>query len=312
MINNFKYYTFAFLAVLLFSACEKKEYQTIEELDALNISSYIQKNGLDVKEFEQTGIFYSIVEEGDGAALNYEERVPLVFTLKTLNGVYSSVDTFSSANRYYDYLGYFPYGSASANAPGSPLDKETGMKVLLKQVLKNANGKIRIIVPSRLAFGRNGTKLIPSNASVDYVIHAIDPATMESYEDTSILQYMLRAGLQVSEFTKTESGVYYKINALGEGDFLTETSTFKTAYDLKFLDGKSFQKADSVRIDLATVIPAWQEIMPKVKEKGKVRMLIPSPQAYGLSGRTDPNTGQITIPPFMALDYEVEVQEVIK
>lgn len=312
MSNNFKYYTFAFLAVLLFSACAKKEYQSIEELDDLNIRNYIQSNKLDVVQFEETGIFYSIIEEGTGAELNYEEKVPLVFTLKTIDGAYASVDTFSSANRYYDYLGYFPYGSASANIPGAPLDQETGMKLLIKKALKKSNGKIRIIVPSRLAFGRNGTSVIPSNASIDYVVHAIDTASLSAYEDASILQYMLSNGLQANEFSKTETGIYYKINSIGEGDFLNQDSRFKAAYDLKFLDGKSFQKADSATFDLGGVIPAWQEIMPKVKDKGKVRMLIPSTEAYGFEGSRDPSTGSYAIAPFSALDYEVEVQKVLK
>src|SRR5690554_5877646 len=178
MNKNFKYYTFAFLAIFLLSACEKKEYQTIEELDDVNINNYIRKNNISVQQYEETGIFYSILEEGTGQTLDYEKKVPLVYTLKTLDGAYSSIDTFSAGNRYYDYLGYFPYGSAGANAPGSPLDKEDGMKVILKNILKNTNGKIRIIVPSRLAFGRNGTKFIPPNASIDYEIHAIDLATL--------------------------------------------------------------------------------------------------------------------------------------
>lgn len=310
MNHNFKYFTLALLATLFFTACEKKDYQTIEELDEENINAYIQKNNLNVQEFEDTGMFYSIIEEGDGAVLDYDQLVPLVFTLKTLEGTYSAVDTFNVSNRYYDYLGYFPYGSASANAPGAPLDKEIGMKVLLKKALKKANGKIRIIVPSRLAFGRNGNRQIPSNASIDYVIHAIDD--LPTYENESILQYMLQNNLQASEFEKTESGIYYKINELGTGDFLDEQSSVKVAYDMKFLSGKSFQKVDSASLNLSSVIPAWKEVMPKVKEKGKVRMLIPSSQAYGVQGSSDPNTGQVVIAPFMALDYEVEVQKLIK
>lgn len=312
MNRNFKYYTFIILALLFFSACEKKEYQTIEELDNLNIQEYIRKNNLSVTQFEETGIFYSVIEEGTGKELKYEDKVPLVYTLKTLDGSYSAVDTFSASNRYYDYLGYFPYGAASANTPGSPLDKEEGMKVLLKKMLKNANGKIRIIVPSRLAFGRNGTKLIPSNASLDYVIHAIDTDSLPAYEDVSIRKYMVANGLQPDDFVKTSTGIYYKINELGNGDYLTSTSTFKSNYDLKFLDGASFQKADSVTFKLSDVIAAWQEVMPNVKENGKVRMFIPSSQAYGVEGNFNPNTGTYSIPPFSSLDYDVKVLNIVK
>lgn len=311
MNKNFKYYSLAFLAIFLFSACEKKEYQTIEELDDVNIRNYIQKNNISVQQYEETGIFYSILEEGTGQALDYEKKVPLVYTLKTLDGTFSSVDTFSAGNRYYDYLGYFPYGSAGANAPGSPIDREDGMKVLLKKVLKNTNGRIRIIVPSRLAFGRNGTKLIPSNASIDYEINAIDLQSLPAYEDESIRRYISTSGLRLSEFERTSSGIYYKISEVGTGEFLNETSRFKAAYDLKFLDGKSFQKADSATFGLNEVIDAWKEVMPKVKENGKVRMLIPSSEAYGLMGSFDPQ-GAIAIPPFAALDYDVKVLSVVK
>ena len=310
MNKNFKYYIFAFLVIFFFSACEKKEYQTIKELDNANITNYIQKNNLNVQQYGETGIFYSILEEGTGEALDYDKKIPLVYTLKTLDGTYSSVDTFSAGNRYYDYLGYFPYGAAGANTPGSPVDKEEGMKVLLKNVLKNANGRIRIIVPSRLAFGRNGTKFIPSNASLDYVVHAIDLDSLPAYEDASIRKYLSTNGLQINEFEKTSTGIYYKISE-GTGEFLNESTSFKAGYDLKFLDGKTFQKADSATFRLNEVIGAWKEIMPKVKENGKVRMLIPSSGAYGLMGSLDPQ-GAIAIPPFSALDYEVKVLSKLK
>src|SRR5690554_3628020 len=305
MNKNLKYYTFAFLVVFLFSACEKKDYQTIKELDEVNISNYIQKNNINVRQYEESGIYYSIIEEGTGQELDYEKRVPLVYTLKTLDGTYSSIDTFSASNRYYDFLGYFPYGSAIATAPGSTVDQEEGMKAILKNILKNTNGKIRIIVPSRHAFGRNGTKVIPPNASIDYEIHAIDIDSLSAYEDASIRKYITSNGFQLSEFETTSTGIYYKISEVGTGEFLNETTNFKAAYDLKFLNGITFQKSDSVTFNLKEVISSWKEVLPKLKENGKVRMLIPSSEAYGLVGSKDP-LGAIAIPPFSALDYEVE------
>lgn len=312
MNYNFAKYTFFAFIVLYFSACQKKEYQTIDELDSLNIQEYIRKNNLNVKEFDDSGIFYTIIEEGSGQELAYENKVPLVFTLKTLDGSYSALDTFSTSNRYYDYLGYFPYGSGAANSPGSPLDKDEGMKMLLKETLKRANGKVRIIVPSRLAFGRNGTRDIPPNSSLDYIIHAIDVDSLPNYEDASIRQYIVSENMQVDDFTKTNSGIYYKIEKEGSGDFVDNDKAFKASYDLKLLDGKSIQTADSVTFSLTNVIAAWQEVMPKVKDKGKVRMLIPSSQAYRMEGSTDSNTGTQFIPPFSSLDFEVEVVGIIE
>src|SRR3546814_16207486 len=108
--------------------------------------------------FGNTGMYYQVLEEGNGKELDYTEIVPLVFTLKTHDGTFSSLDTFNVVNRYADYLGYFPYGSAVAGSQsGSPLDKEEGLKLILNQVLKHANGKVRVLVHSIYAFGRIGS-----------------------------------------------------------------------------------------------------------------------------------------------------------
>ncbi len=309
-----KSFTFSVIAVLLVvTACKKKEYQTIEELDQENIQAYIQKNNLDVEPFGETGMFYQILEGGTGKELNYEERTPLVYSIKTLDNKFSSLDTFSVSNRYYDYLGYFPYGSAQANAPGSPLENKEGMKVILKEVLKNSNGKVRIIVPSRLAFGRDGTKLIPSNASLDYVIHAIDIDSLSSYEEESIKQYIKSNSLVLSDFQRTTSGVYYKIVDQGSGESISDTTSIKVSYGMKLLNGNSVTTVDSAATKLSsnTAIDGWKEVLPKLKANGKVRMLIPSAEAYGLKGIVDENN-IVRVPPFSPLDYDLQVVHVTK
>lgn len=311
MNKTFTFYAIAACFLVAFSSCDKKDYQTIKELDEQNIQTYINSNKLAVTEFENTGIYYSIVEEGTGSELAYEKKFPLVFSFKTLDGSYASIDTFNAANRYYDFLGYFPYGSASAGFPGSPAGSETGMKVLINKVLKNADGKIRIIVPSRLAYGKNGTREIPSNASLEYIVHVIDSTSLPAYEDQSILQYIERAGLKREDYTRTESGIYYDILEEGSGKAVLPESRVKVSYDLKFMTGVSFQKADSVDFNLKEVIAAWQEIVPKVKLNGKVRMLIPSSEAYGLEGSLN-QMGGYAIAPFVPLDYFVEVLEVLE
>lgn len=300
-------------AMLTFSSCEKKEYQTIPELDEQNIQQYIRQNNLNVEPLGTTGMYYEVLEAGSGIELKYDQTVPLIYSFKTLDGSYSSVDTFSVANRYADYLGYFPYGSAVAsNNPGSPLDKEEGMKVVLNQALKFANGKIRILVPSRLAYGKNGSGGIGSNQSLDYTIHAIDPDHLPAYEDQSIQQYLGNTGTPASSFLKTESGIYYHISEMGTGTQITPEARLKVGYTLRTLNGKVLEQSptDSTTMNLATTIAGWKEILPKVKAGGKVRMVVPSAQAYGLKGNVSSTTGVNSIPPFSALDFEVSVKSV--
>jgi len=297
-------------AVLVFSSCEKKVYQTIVEMDEENIQNYIRQNNLNMTAFGITGIYYQVVQEGTGTELDYTQVVPLVYSFKTHDGSFSSADTFAMGNRYADYLGYFPYGSSVANSqPGSPLDKEEGIKMVLKQELKKANGKIRILVPSRLAFGKRGSGKISPNQSIDYVIHAIDPESLEDYEDYSIQKYIPTIDMQVSEFEKTDKGNYYKVITPGTGKEILEDSSIKIGYTLKLLNGSVIEQSDSTSMSLGTTIPGWRDVLPKIKEGGKVRMILPSTQAYGLIGSPS-QTGVIGIPPFSALDFEVSVKTV--
>src|SRR5690606_5467231 len=153
----------------------------IVEMDEENIQNYIRQNNLDMEPFGTTGMYYQIIEEGTGSVLDYKVSVPIVYSFKTHDGSYASVDTFSVGNRYADFLGYFPYGSSVANnQSGSPLDKEDGLKSVLHQVLKYGDGKIRVLVPSRLAYGRNGSGKIGSNQCIDYTIHAIAPESLSA------------------------------------------------------------------------------------------------------------------------------------
>jgi len=297
----------------MFSSCEKKVYQTIVELDEENIQNYIQRNNLNVTALGSTGMYYEVLETGSGETLDYSKVIPLVYSFKTHDGSYASADTFAVGNRYADLLGYFPYGSAAANSrPGSPLDKEEGIKMVLKQALKNANGKIRILVPSRLAYGRNGSGKIGPNQSLDYIIYAVDPDDLPEYEDSSIRNYIPSTGKQLNDFEQTESGIYYNISQEGTGAQVLPTSNIEMGYSLKLLNGNVIESSptDSMTMSLSTTIPAWREVVPLLKEGGKVRMILPSAQGYGLVGSTATAAGMNSIPPFSPLDFEISVKKV--
>jgi len=313
-IFSSRFLVLGFFAVLAFASCEKKDYQTIVELDEENIQNYIRQNHLDMTPLGNTGMYYQVLEEGNGMELDYNKIVPLVFTLKTHDGSFSSLDTFSVINRYADYLGYFPYGSdVAGNQSGSPLDKEEGLKVVLNQVLKRANGKVRVLVPSRYAYGRNGSGKIGSNQSIDYVIHAIDTTDLPAYEDYSIKNYLSSLGTS-TDYIETPSGIYYHISQEGTGKQVQTESTVEIGYVLKTLNGTVVEQSstDSLSISLASTIAGWREVLPKLKEGGKVRMVLPSSQAYGIKGTASSSTTGSGIPPFSSIDFEVSVKKVTK
>jgi len=297
------------LGLVVFAACKKQEYTSIEELDTTNIEAYIRDNNLNVEPLGETGMFYQILEEGKGHPLAYTGKYPLIYTVRSLDGVYSVTDTFSSASRYMDYLGYFlgesPQGSAIGSMPSyqDQLEKDEGLKMALHGILQKTDGKIRVLIPSRLmSHGRNGnTDLgIPSNASMDFVIRVIDSASMPAYEDLSIQKRIEGLGLKLADFEKTESGIYYHIGKQGEGKEITVDSTITAAYSASLFNGTEIDQSDSTNLTPKNLVKAWQEIIPKINKGGEVQFFTPSTSAYGYTSGPAP---------FSALEFKVSVRD---
>jgi len=292
---------FGIAAAIFLMGCEKKEYYTFEELDNKNILEYIHKNNLNVSQYKETDLFYEILQEGTGNPIDYKKTYPLVYTVKSLDGTYNSGDTMSFNNRYAEYFGYFPFGSSYA---GTPTVERTGdFKEVIREVLQKTNGKIRIIVPSRLMYGRNGvpSQGIPPNASLDYVVTMHDNFT--DFENEWVIPNMIkRAGLNIADLAKTADGIYYKITSEGSGDPITADSTVTVNYTLRRPDGTTLESNTGYEAKLSNLIPAWIKIVPLVKKGGKVRFFTPSTEAYGASGSS-------SIPGYASLDFEIEVKE---
>lgn len=288
MKQFFKYTVPGLLLISIITACEK-EYESIESIDDKNVTAYIQANKLNVVEYQDSGIYYQVTNPGSGEDIEYSDQVPLIFTIKSIDGKYAALDTFSSSNRYFNFLGYF-----------SP----EGVRVGIKEVLKKKSGTIRMIIPSRAAFGRNGTGNIPGNASLDLTVTVLDKSKIASYEDFTIQKYMTANSL--TGFTKTTSGLYYKIDAPGTGSPITADSTVKAEYEGKLLNGVVFDKTGAgspATLSLSEVVKGWQQAIPLIKEGGTIRMILPSSLGYGLEGTNG-------IPAFSALFFTVKVTEV--
>lgn len=298
----------ALIASVLFLAigCEEKEYQTIEELDEENIQTYIRQNNLTVARYKQTNLYYEVLEPGTGRDIDFRSQYPIVYTIRSLDGRYVANDTLSASNRYADLFGYYPFGSSAASNP--IVERTEDFKEVIKEVLQKTNGKIRIIVPSRLlTYGRNGnTSLgIPPNASMDYVISVYD--NFADYEEAVIQQMIAGAGMDVADFEQTEEGIYYHILSPGTGDIITTDSTVTVNYTLKDPAGTVRDSGEGASFNLdGGVISSWPDVVPLVRKGGKIRFFTPSTRAYGVQGIAT-STGSAGMAPFMSLDYEVEV-----
>jgi len=111
-------------------------------------------------------------------------------------------------------------------------------------------------------------------------------------------------------FTKTASGLRYKIITPGTDPKPTATSTVKCLYTGKTVDGKVFDSTASrgnapAEFPLNGVIPAWTEAVPMIGKGGKILLVAPASIAYG-------ENGQGPIPPSSVLEFEVELVEIVK
>lgn len=108
-------------------------------------------------------------------------------------------------------------------------------------------------------------------------------------------------------FSKTNTGIYYKIGQPGTGSPISVDSTVVANYTGKLLNGTIFDRAvagSEATFALTSVIKGWQQAIPLINQGGSIRMLIPSALAYGMEGSSP------SIPPFSCLDFEVNVTDV--
>lgn len=290
---NKKYPYFIVLLFMVLTAACTKEYATISEEDEQQIQAYISTNGLIMQKYDTTGVYYSVIQEGTGPDLDYTKQIPLVYTLKSLDGSYTSQDTF--INHYASFFGYF-----------SP----EVLKTTIMANLKKEGGTIRVIVPSRKAYGRNGSGKIPGNACLEYTVKVLERSKLKQYEEAVINKYLVANSL--TGFTEYDTtGIYYKISEAGTGTTsigLDSTITFN--YTGRLLNGTVFETNEGTTTVLGSYIPSWQTMIPLIKEGGSIRFIAPSSYSYGIAGSAATTVGQISIPPFAPLDFDVEVTTV--
>lgn len=105
---------------------------------------------------------------------------------------------------------------------------------------------------------------------------------------------------------KTESGILYRIEKMGEGKAISAEDVVKVEYTGKLANGEVFDSSDkhgAVEFPLSQVIPGWTEALQLIKEGGEMEMVIPSELAYG-----DSSIG--AIPANATLYFSVKVLEV--
>jgi FKBP-type peptidyl-prolyl cis-trans isomerase len=107
----------------------------------------------------------------------------------------------------------------------------------------------------------------------------------------------------------SKEGVFYHILKEGNGDYVSVNDTVIVFYKGSLLkDGSIFDqtKDKPATFPLKRLIKGWQLAVPMCKAGGKIRIIIPSGQAYTIRSRSK------AIPPNSVLVFDIEVLSIKK
>lgn len=146
-------------------------------------------------------------------------------------------------------------------------------------------------------FKRNHTSKAPV---IDYTKDADSLA--QAKKDIEEISTAVKTGK--IDTTGSIESVYYHILQQGTGDYVAVTDTVTVHYKGSLLtDGTIFDQTrdNPATFPLRRLIRGWQLALPKCRVGGKVRVIIPSAQAYGIRTRSK------DIPPNRVLVFDIEV-----
>lgn len=114
---------------------------------------------------------------------------------------------------------------------------------------------------------------------------------------------------------KTASGLVYQVIREGEGNAPTVNDSVIVNYVGKFKDGKVFDQNNpeegGVTLALNSVVEGWKEGIPLMKTGAKYRFFVPQHLGYGERGIRNPRTGEMMMPAFAPLEFEVELLGIV-
>jgi FKBP-type peptidyl-prolyl cis-trans isomerase FkpA len=300
-------FTFLLLAIIALVSCRKDKYDpTINQYDDDQIKAYLSANGITGMTRDTSGMYYKIIEPGvKDSVMQYSSNISMVFSVVSVDGKFLSTDTI--ANHYDGFLGHlvgttYPLG---LNVPG--------LQTAIHDILIHKGASMRIIIPSHLAYGVDGTGSgsssvtsgrIAGNQCLDYYVHTI--SDQWAYDQASIKKYATENNQTINaKLLPDAAGYWYSISIPGTGTIpITYNTTFDATYTIRLLNGTivdQYNVAGGTSFEIPNIIQGAQLGLQKYATAGSLmKFVIPSHLAYGKIVST-------AIPPNSVVTYEVQV-----
>lgn len=313
-------YTLLLFCVAGLYACKKnKQDIDIKQYDDQQIQNYISAHGLtamqrDMTSGDTTGIYYQILSPGDHTKpVSYPDSVSLVFTVSSFDGKFVTTDTI--VNHVTNFLGHITQNQIPY-----------GVELAIVNLLKYKGGRMRLLLPSHLAYGSagfgtgssSGNNRIAGNQCLDYYINLID--NQRTYDDQVIKSYISANNLSgfipaavgtdtLDNNNKPQNYIYYKITQPGVGAPITSTSSVSIQYTVYLLNGMitsdQYNAVDGsgVTVNIGdSTLPGLAAGLMHTLPGSKISILVPSKLAYGSGAFSDG-----TIPVNSCLRYDINV-----
>jgi FKBP-type peptidyl-prolyl cis-trans isomerase len=231
------------------TSCKKDDDQSAK--DDKIIKDYLNANQLTAEKHE-SGIYYIIEEQGDGAEISNSSIISTKYTYSNLDGNV----TYESAN--------------ALNHQMSMLS--SAWQDIVKKI--KAGGRVTMFLPSAFSTQNKVQKC-------DFKVLALF-TNFNDADEFSITQYLTDKNITA---TRHSSGLYYNITQEGTGFHPLPTATVTIKYKGQLLDGTIFDQtgtSSSATFTLIDLIKGWQYGVPLLKTGGgKGTLFIPSGLGYG-------------------------------
>lgn len=165
--------------------------------------------------------------------------------------------------------------------------------------LMTQGSRFKFTIPAELAYGAQGRPQIPPNSTLIFEVELLSFT-----KGPTPLPLPPFPGADDTGYTKTDSGLKYKVLAEGEGTTPTKQNTVTVHYAGWLTDGKtfdaSFTRGTPTTFPLGRVIQGWIEGVQLMKPGAKYVFFIPPELAYG-------PRAQGPIPPNSTLIFHIEL-----
>lgn len=282
--NNMKQFGIVLALLLLFAACEEKDYDYASK-EVADREAYIKANNITSTPTSE-GIYFIPEVTTDGRSVLDGNIVKIQYSISLTNGkrvIKSQAQYFKIGEGYY------------INERNTIAGLEIGIKKM-KQ-----GEKASIIIPSELANGELGTELIPQYSTLIYQIELLS-ANIEADETDAISSYIEK----IPELTyKTDEAIYfYKTTTVEDNvlEYPEDGDKITLTYKGYFLTGNIFDKNTEgfeVTLGKESVVEGFESAIALLKKGESCTALLPSAKAYSSTG------SGTTIPPYTPILFDI-------